>query len=178
MNHREKSAAAGFAPACKSAIGWAKRTTFCRSFVPVTWSGTESKFFITNCNFWYAANSGFTVSCPLTSYLRMAPRTFDTLLELLKARITKQDTRMRKAIPADHRLAQAIRQRLWCRNSICRTASVRVPRTLCILWQCLLHCSTFAMNMRLQYICHARCKKRDCDYIYKSCQEIYCDAVQ
>ncbi|KAH9359832.1 hypothetical protein HPB48_002431 [Haemaphysalis longicornis] len=49
------------------------------------------------------------VSCPLPSYLRMAPRTFDTLLELLEPRITKQDTRLREAIPADHRLAQAIR---------------------------------------------------------------------
>lgn len=45
----------------------------------------------------------------LPSYLRMAPRTFYTLLELLKPRITKQDTRMHIAIPADHSLAQAMR---------------------------------------------------------------------
>ncbi|CAN7983390.1 unnamed protein product [Ixodes hexagonus] len=42
-------------------------------------------------------------------YLRMPPRTFDTLLELLGPRICKQDTRFRKAIPADHRLALAVR---------------------------------------------------------------------
>ncbi|CAN7950005.1 unnamed protein product, partial [Ixodes pacificus] len=42
-------------------------------------------------------------------YLRMPPRTFDTLLELVGPRICKQDTRFRKAIPADHRLALAVR---------------------------------------------------------------------
>ncbi|XP_054928169.1 uncharacterized protein [Dermacentor andersoni] len=42
-------------------------------------------------------------------YLRMPPRCFDTLLELLKPRIQKSDTNYRKAIPPEHRLALAVR---------------------------------------------------------------------
>nr|XP_054922851.1 uncharacterized protein LOC126523490 isoform X1 [Dermacentor andersoni] len=42
-------------------------------------------------------------------FLRMSPSSFDTLMELLGPRIAKKDTRFRKAIPADHRLAQVIR---------------------------------------------------------------------
>ncbi|XP_049522498.1 uncharacterized protein LOC125945011 [Dermacentor silvarum] len=42
-------------------------------------------------------------------YLRMPPRSFDTLLELLKPRIQKSDTNYRKAIPPEHRLALAVR---------------------------------------------------------------------
>ncbi|KAH7949270.1 hypothetical protein HPB49_006933 [Dermacentor silvarum] len=39
----------------------------------------------------------------------MPPRSFDTLLELVAPRITKANTRLRKAIPPDHRLALAVR---------------------------------------------------------------------
>ncbi|XP_070385449.1 uncharacterized protein [Dermacentor albipictus] len=42
-------------------------------------------------------------------YLRMPPRTFDRLLELVGPRIRKADTKLRKAIPPDHRLALAVR---------------------------------------------------------------------
>nr|XP_054934290.1 uncharacterized protein LOC129380069 isoform X2 [Dermacentor andersoni] len=43
------------------------------------------------------------------SYLRMPPRSFDTLLHLLKPRIQKADTNYRRAIPPEHRLALAVR---------------------------------------------------------------------
>nr|XP_050030563.2 uncharacterized protein LOC126526745 [Dermacentor andersoni] len=42
-------------------------------------------------------------------FLRMSPSSFNTLMELLGPRIAKKDTRFRKAIPTDHRLAQVIR---------------------------------------------------------------------
>ncbi|KAH7987852.1 hypothetical protein HPB52_024777 [Rhipicephalus sanguineus] len=42
-------------------------------------------------------------------FLRMPPRTFDTLLELLRPAISKQDTNYRPAISAHDRLAMTIR---------------------------------------------------------------------
>ncbi|XP_077485249.1 uncharacterized protein LOC144095363 [Amblyomma americanum] len=42
-------------------------------------------------------------------YLRMSPGIFETLVKLIGPRIAKKDTRFRKAIPTDHRLAQVIR---------------------------------------------------------------------
>ncbi|XP_049515726.1 uncharacterized protein LOC119435259 [Dermacentor silvarum] len=44
-----------------------------------------------------------------TDYFRMPPRSFDTLLELLKPRIRRSDTNYRKAIPPEHRLVLAVR---------------------------------------------------------------------
>ncbi|XP_049275501.1 uncharacterized protein LOC125759998 [Rhipicephalus sanguineus] len=43
-------------------------------------------------------------------FLRMPPRTFDTLLELLRPAISKQDTNYRPAISAHDRLAMTIRR--------------------------------------------------------------------
>ncbi|KAH6934116.1 hypothetical protein HPB50_020569 [Hyalomma asiaticum] len=45
-------------------------------------------------------------------YLRMPPGSFETLLKLVASRIRKTDTRFRKAIPPEHRLALAMRQLL------------------------------------------------------------------
>lgn len=42
-------------------------------------------------------------------YIRMPPRTFDTLLHLLRPHIQKKDTNFRKAISAEHRLVQTLR---------------------------------------------------------------------
>nr|XP_037270819.1 uncharacterized protein LOC119163033 [Rhipicephalus microplus]XP_037270820.1 uncharacterized protein LOC119163033 [Rhipicephalus microplus] len=42
-------------------------------------------------------------------FMRMPPRTFDTLLELLRPAISKQDTNYRPAISAHDRLAMTIR---------------------------------------------------------------------
>ncbi|KAH7974176.1 hypothetical protein HPB49_011612 [Dermacentor silvarum] len=41
-------------------------------------------------------------------YLRMPPRSLDTVLEVLKPRIQKTDTNYRKAIPPEHRLLLAV----------------------------------------------------------------------
>ncbi|KAH7945681.1 hypothetical protein HPB49_013958 [Dermacentor silvarum] len=42
-------------------------------------------------------------------YLRMPPRTFDTLVQLVGPHIRKKDTNFRKAISPEHRLAQTVR---------------------------------------------------------------------
>lgn len=43
------------------------------------------------------------------SFIGMPPRTFDTLLELLADRISKKNTRYRKAIDPSARLAMTLR---------------------------------------------------------------------
>nr|XP_050022890.2 uncharacterized protein LOC126516840 [Dermacentor andersoni] len=42
-------------------------------------------------------------------YLRMPPRTFDTLVQLVGPHMRKKDTNFRKAISSEHRLAQTVR---------------------------------------------------------------------
>ncbi|XP_075735157.1 uncharacterized protein LOC142776098 isoform X3 [Rhipicephalus microplus] len=50
-------------------------------------------------------------------YIRMPPRTFDTLLHLVKHHIEKKNTNFRKAISPEHRLAQTLR---CCTGRRCR----------------------------------------------------------
>lgn len=47
--------------------------------------------------------------CDFRNYLRMDCATFDNLLKLLAPHLTKQDTVMRNAIPADERLMATLR---------------------------------------------------------------------
>ncbi|XP_075742364.1 uncharacterized protein LOC142796168 isoform X3 [Rhipicephalus microplus] len=53
----------------------------------------------------------------------MSPSCFDTPLEMVRPRIKKNDTNYRKAIPAEHRLALAIRQGFLAAKETSRSSS-------------------------------------------------------
>ncbi|XP_075735156.1 uncharacterized protein LOC142776098 isoform X2 [Rhipicephalus microplus] len=63
-------------------------------------------------------------------YIRMPPRTFDTLLHLVKHHIEKKNTNFRKAISPEHRLAQtlSVPGALGCTWSYIRCPSIKCRR--------------------------------------------------
>nr|XP_037284672.1 protein ALP1-like [Rhipicephalus microplus] len=79
-------------------------------------------------------------------YIRMPPRTFDTLLHLVKHHIEKKDTNFRKAISPEHRLAQTLRFLAAGKTLRCssfnflngRSTACYIVSTVCqVLWDVL-----------------------------------------